>query len=686
MQNERSVNRRTLQRRTTLTRVAGLVLLSACTGQIEEGRFTGGSDQGAPDATADVTARCADGKLRCAFGCVDTQSDPRACGSCEQACAAAELCDQGTCKSQSEGCSAGLTPCGGSCVDASSNAAHCGECNNACGDDTTCTNGRCECPVAQLSCDGSCVDPLSDDAHCGACDAPCAAGESCVGGECTCPPERTQCGESCIATAVDPSHCGACDRVCVLGQTCESGECVGAPGDAADQCGGSAREVTITDVSAYQSVELGLVRAGAAVDAEQRNADLVALRTTLFRVAVQTTAEFTPRVLSARVTLETASGTTTHFDKKLINGDSSQTDLDTTFQVLVPGSDMAPGSGYVVELVECEPTSGSVRSPRYPATGSAELGVRATGPLKVHFLPIQANSRLPDTSSATLEVYRQYLGSMYPASEVEFSVGDAISTSYPIDWIGVLDQVQAQRRADRPAADVYYYGLLQPAATFQEFCAGSCTSGIGFVADANAASQRAAVGVSFGNTLSAEVLAHELGHNHGREHAPCALGGSINGVDGSYPYADGLTGVWGYDQVTELLLDPEGHTDIMGYCRNKWISDYTYRALATRITQVNAATEMRIDGSRLAAWRVLWLEHGQPRWGTPMLDPIAPYGRPEAAEVLDRDGQAIAQVEVHRTRVADQDAAMLLVPPPSASWYAIRVTGAPAHPFVTVSP
>lgn len=471
----------------------------------------------------------------------------------------------------------------------------------------------------------------------------------------------------------------------MAGQSCEAGECVGT-GDGPDECGGSAREVAISDVTAYQSLELGLVRDGTTVAADERNAYLVAARETLFRVALQTTAEFGPRVLSARVTLENDSGTTTHFEKKLITSSSNPADLDTTFQVVVPGSAMAAGSRYAVEIVECEPASGSLRSPRYPATDTADLGVRATGALKVHFIPIQANSRLPDTSAATLDVYRSYLESMYPAGEIVFSVGDAISTSTPIDWVGVLEQTQAKRRADAPASDVYYYGLLQPAASFEEFCAGACTSGIGFVADAGAAGQRASVGVSFGDTLSAEVLAHELGHNHGREHAPCALGGSISGVDPGYPYADGLTGVWGYDGAADLLLDPERHTDIMGYCRNKWISDYTYRALASRIAQVNAATELRVDPSRLAPWQVLWLDAGRPRWGTPIVEPTAPYGEAEPAEVLDRSGQPIARVEVYRTRVADRDAAMLLVPVPSAAWHAIRVAGAPPHPFGQVNP
>ncbi len=53
------------------------------------------------------------------------------------------------------------------------------------------------------------------------------------------------------------------------------------------------------------------------------------------------------------------------------------------------------------------------------------------------------------------------------------------------------------------------------------------------------------------------------------------------------PYDDALIGVWGYDYTTKLLVNPSNHTDIMGYCGSKWISDYTYDGLLDRVVQVN---------------------------------------------------------------------------------------------------
>jgi hypothetical protein len=65
--------------------------------------------------------------------------------------------------------------------------------------------------------------------------------------------------------------------------------------------------------------------------------------------------------------------------------------------------------------------------------------------------------------------------------------------------------------------------------------------------------------------------------------------------DPNYPYAGGVTGQWGYDLVAGTLKPPT-NTDLMGYCGNNWISDYTYlgvmnnRGLAPPV-QVGAVRE-----------------------------------------------------------------------------------------------
>jgi hypothetical protein len=228
---------------------------------------------------------------------------------------------------------------------------------------------------------------------------------------------------------------------------------------------------------------------------------------------------------------------------------------------------------------------------------------------------------------------------------------------------------------------VYYYGLVRPTSTFQQYCQGSCTAGIGYVASSGgtfAAQARASVGVGYADEASAATMAHEIGHNHGRNHAPCARGGQISGVDNGYPHGGGALGVWGYDSRTRVLIDPSQGTDIMGYCSNKWVSDYTYNALADRIASLNGSPLEILSGETIKQWQIILLDATGPRWGLPFVRPEPAFGVPESAEILDSTGTVIENVTVYRSEVPDIGSATVLVPEPEPDWFAVRVVGWPA--------
>jgi hypothetical protein len=88
------------------------------------------------------------------------------------------------------------------------------------------------------------------------------------------------------------------------------------------------------------------------------------------------------------------------------------------------------------------------------------------------------------------------------------------------------------------------------------------------------------VGVSIGfrGETSVFALLHELGHLHGRRHAPCDATADL---DPAFPDPRGEVGVWGYDALTDELTPPS-RKDLMGYCGPRWISPYTQRALPER--------------------------------------------------------------------------------------------------------
>ena len=72
-------------------------------------------------------------------------------------------------------------------------------------------------------------------------------------------------------------------------------------------------------------------------------------------------------------------------------------------------------------------------------------------------------------------------------------------------------------------------------------------------------------------TPDSSVIAHELGHNFGLDHAPCGVL-----ADATYPHDDGSIGAWGYDfREGGRIVSPET-PDLMSYCRPRWIGDYHF--------------------------------------------------------------------------------------------------------------
>lgn len=83
----------------------------------------------------------------------------------------------------------------------------------------------------------------------------------------------------------------------------------------------------------------------------------------------------------------------------------------------------------------------------------------------------------------------------------------------------------------------------------------------------------------------ADILVHELGHNFDRSHAPC----DVTDPDPNYPYSNAELGDYGWDpqgaaggkvqSLPDGWVVPQTSSDVMSYCQDEWISEYTYRGI-----------------------------------------------------------------------------------------------------------
>jgi Peptidase M66/Stigma-specific protein, Stig1 len=626
------------------------------------------------------TQPCPAGLTRCGDACVDLQTTAGACGSCNTKCAVGQACSAGVC-----GCPAGKSACGTSCVDLTSSSLNCGVCGKTCTSGQSCQAGQCKCADAtDVVCDGACADVKSDANHCGDCATKCMGGLPCTDGKCACPAGEKLCGGACVNTDGAAAHCGSCEVACPMGESCQAGKCSGAIGDACTST--LATGISIDSISMYQVGKIPLMAAGAAVAKDQRPADIIQGKPGRVRAFVTLGNGWVNRTVSARLLLTNGDLKSNYFSKRNVTAASTENSLATTFNFDVKGEDITSTTRYAVEIVECDaaPAGGTLGKPRYPAADNEELITRKTGPVKIRFIPLNANGKTAATDAARLDAYKAYVSLMYPSSGIEYTVGDPLTISGTVSaqgngWGEALDQVSALHEKDNAPADTYYYGLFQPTDKISQYCQGGCVAGIGYVTETNSfyRHQRAALGLSYGDGTSAETLAHEVGHNHGRPHSPC--GGAAE-PDPKYPYKGALIGWWGY-QAPEKLHNPQTATDIMGYCDNVWISDYTYNLLADRVAYLNGAQREVPPPGGMQHFLFLLTDMNGPRWGVDRPAPRYPNGTPEAADILDANGNVVATTTVYRTPTDHLSGALILVPDPEPGWHAVQVAGEVPLPF-----
>jgi hypothetical protein len=420
--------------------------------------------------------------------------------------------------------------------------------------------------------------------------------------------------------------------------------------------------LSIRELALFQGVKVSLAKTGVAV--AKLNAPVVAGRPGLLRVYVELEPSWSPHEVTAELRME-AAGTAFPIlaDTKTMTDPSVDSNLASTFNFEISAERIVAGANYSVAIVEHSSAASSNGAPntgaQYPAGNTfaplpAQAGASA---LKIKIVPVQydadGSGRIPDTSPAAIERYRLAVYGKYPTASVEISVREPFPYAQPIspgsnaNWRGILEAIIALRLRDNAPKDVYYYGIFNPKATFQSFCDLGCLRGLsGRVEDPNDASQRASVGTGYAGQEA--TMPHEIGHAHGRAHADCGDLDPIT-VDPAFPYANARIGVWGYDLTKKEFIGPDVGSDMMAYCDNVWISDYTFTALFKRIATVSTASlTSKIVDRAPRVYRFLNVDgDGSLVWGDAVTIEGGLFTQPHAMSYLDANGRVLANTTGH---------------------------------------
>ncbi|HET7251471.1 MAG TPA: hypothetical protein VFI79_16585, partial [Gemmatimonadales bacterium] len=317
-------------------------------------------------------------------------------------------------------------------------------------------------------------------------------------------------------------------------------------------------------------------------------------------------------------------------------------DLSTTWNYSVPGSLVQSGISITAEV---DPDQLITEGNEGNNTLTFVEPVRTTAPQSYRFVPIKqtGNGLTGNVTSANLSTYGDTAYRLFPITQPALSLHATYTTSTNVDantdavWTQILSEIDALRVAENSPAT--YVGVVRITYTVG-------ITGIGYIGRPTAV-------VYDDQTWRGVTVAHELGHTYNRQHAPGCGAGS---PDKNYPYAGGIDGVYGTDVFSSpaLLYAPTIH-DIMGYCDDNWISDYTYNGILNYIATSNLMAAALPAQHSILVW-------GSIVNGLPYLEPAFVLTTQPAApsavgsyrvQGLDKDGAVLFTQAFEPTAVAD---------------------------------
>ena len=327
----------------------------------------------------------------------------------------------------------------------------------------------------------------------------------------------------------------------------------------------------------------------------------------------------------------------------------TEASLATSWNVMIPGRFVIPGLRVqaVIDPDEIIPETSELDN-AWPVDGDPGLvQVRNVPDFRVRFVPIlqQATGLSGSVTAASAEKFLSDLRVLLPVAGYQTDVrAPYTSNGPPLEpengndgWGALLSELHALKRSDRDSR--YYYGVVKP----------PYTEGVGGIAYVGGTAR---VALGWDRLPSgAYVMAHEVAHNMGRNHAPCGVSSS----DPGYPHDGGRIGVWGFDPVWLTLKNPAVWKDLTGYCNPYWVSDYNWEAmLAYRQSSASSSPPSSPGGPGLLIWGRITPDRAilEPAF---QLDHGAelPAAGPYRIEAIGADSAVLFTVPFLADRVAD---------------------------------
>jgi len=284
-----------------------------------------------------------------------------------------------------------------------------------------------------------------------------------------------------------------------------------------------------------------------------------------------------------------------------------QSSMSKSWNVKIPGSMIQPG---LQILADVDPTNqvseSNEQDNSFPTSGTPQaLQVSALQAFRLRFIPMvqEENGRRGAVTASNIDTYLTFTRKIHPVSSIDADLRDPYTVrGLGFDpqgntWQAAVAELDAVRVAE--GSNRFYYGVVN-----------TDYNGGGVVGIAAGIPAGAALG--WDRFPDAPItVAHEIGHDWGRRHAPC---GGAGGPDPNYPYPLGMIGVYGLDVETQEVKIPSANTDIMGYCDARfWISDYNFSAIfAYRVSHPSASVAPAVPSI------VVW---GRIENGVPVLEP-----------------------------------------------------------------